>query len=182
MQKTSQPACCLLTFILRLAQQLFVPIVVILLNKQGTSIVQFMLLVPFSLVKSPRINMNARFKISIGHLAGPKTVKLFANKEHMGFRYALLWFQINPLCVFFLKKITWQSLTICGLSHLFFWSFNNSCSNVNDYPPSDSITLSLENLKVKFCQISSLFILLWLRLHCYLCNDANYLFPLIFYC
>ncbi|THU48037.1 hypothetical protein C4D60_Mb09t22000 [Musa balbisiana] len=55
-------------------------------------------------------------------MSGPKTVKLFANKEHMGF------------------------------------------SNVNDYPPSDSIDLSLDNLKgmpvtvkyVKFQNIHSL--------------------------
>jgi hypothetical protein len=65
---------------------------------------------------------------------GPKTVKLFSNKEHMGFRYTFSrHVQTFQNTLSFSLKADHDFLCLNG-------------SNVNDYPPSDSLDLSSNHL------------------------------------
>ncbi|KAH7847855.1 hypothetical protein Vadar_030958 [Vaccinium darrowii] len=72
------------------------------LNLESDADEQLLIYIPFTqVIKLHSIAINGTEE------EGPKTVKLFANREHMGF------------------------------------------SNVNDFPPSDAVVLSLDNLKGK---------------------------------
>lgn len=78
------------------------------------------------------------------HFPGPKTVKLYTNREHMGFRYSL-------------SMITsmewWFNLANSNFYlHIFDLLIVMTCifSNVNDFPPSDTAVLTADNNKVEF--------------------------------